>query len=228
LLSCRSVSADLRELPRLGHCPRLCPLRRANSAPVEHPPMGTRATPEHRGDISHTAHQRTGKLHHERPTQALKRRRRTPRKASTGSASDQRSTTRTGVDPDSRALLRLSSRSSSGTVRHPMRSMLSWPSPPPRPTSSTVGLSPSPLALPDPAPRPAPKDSTLRQIAAPQGLAQSNLGITPKSHPNLLEVSHLIRLFAYTELSSNPPASRRTRGGIHPKMDSLGSACHWL
>jgi hypothetical protein len=51
------------------------------------------------------------------------------------------------MDPDSRALLRLSSRSPSGTVRHPQRPLLSWPSPPPRSTSSTVGLAPSPLAL---------------------------------------------------------------------------------
>jgi hypothetical protein len=179
-------------------------------------------------DISHAAHRRTSKPNHERPTPALKRRRRTPKQASTGSASDQRSTTRAGMDPDSRALLRLSSRSLPGTVRHPEKPMLSWPSPPPRPTSSTVGLAPSPLALSNSASHPTPERAGAPPNRGASGYLQPNLGTTPKSHPNLHEVSYLVRLLADTECSSHPPASRRLRGGNHPKMVSLGSASHWL
>jgi hypothetical protein len=62
-------------------------------------PLSTRATPGHGADISHATRQRTSKPHDERPTPALKRRRRTPREASTGSASGQRSKSGTGVDP---------------------------------------------------------------------------------------------------------------------------------
>jgi hypothetical protein len=164
----------------------------------------------------------------ERPTPALKRRRRTPKPASPGSASDQRSTTRAGMDPDSRALLRLSSRSLPGTVRHPEKPMLSWPSPPPRPTSSTVGLAPSPLALSNSASHPTPERAGAPPNRGASGYLQPNLGTTPKSHPNLHEVSYLVRLLADTECSSHPPASRRLRGGNHPKMVSLGSASHWL
>jgi hypothetical protein len=80
-------------------------------------------------DISHETRRRTSKFNDERPTPALTRQHKTPRLASTGSASDQRSVTPTGEDPDFRALLRLSSRSLSGTVRHPKKPMLSWPSP---------------------------------------------------------------------------------------------------
>jgi hypothetical protein len=48
------------------------------------------------------------------------------------------------------------------------------------------------------------------------GYLQPNLGATPKSHPNLHEVFHLVRLPVETELSSHSLASQRMRGGIHP------------
>jgi len=109
-----------------------------------------------------------------------------------------------GEDPDFRALLRLSSRSRTGTVRLPSKPMLSWPSPPPRPTSSTVGLSPSPPALPTPLRLPPRLKSGHEMEPGASGSLQPNLGATPKSHPNPLEVSHLIRLFAL-------PSCPRTR-----------------
>jgi hypothetical protein len=133
--------------------------------------LSTRATPGHVVVISHVTYRRTSELSDERPTPALKRRRRTLRQASTGSVSDQRSTTRTGVDPDSRALLRLSSRSLPGTVRHPEKPMLSWPSSPPRFTRSAVGLAPSPLALFLPARILLPKKQARFRMATPQGIS---------------------------------------------------------
>jgi hypothetical protein len=96
---------------------------------------------------------------------------RTLGQASTGSASDQPSSTRAGENPDSRALLRLSSRSPSGTVKHSKKPMLSWPSP-------LRGLPARPLGLRPPLPRfptrlrlPLPKKQARRRIVAPQGLS---------------------------------------------------------
>lgn len=207
--------------PTFAGCPApaIAPTSVLFTEPTPHLPIFLLGYPcDHRvgADISHAAHRRTSEPNHERPTPALKRRRRTPKQASTGSVSDQGSTTRAGRDPDSRAFLRLSSRSPPGIVRHPEKPMLSWPSPPPRPTSSTVGLAPSPLALPKPDSPPTPERVGAPPNCGTSGYLQPNLGTTPKSRPNLLEVSHLVRLLANTELSSHSPASRRMRGGNHP------------
>jgi hypothetical protein len=112
----RRASRPARHSPRLrlpSRGPIASPCRTSSSGHPCDPRTRRRHQPRVLGGkpLSH---------HDERSTPALKRRRRTPREASTGSASDQRSSTRTGENPDSRALLRLSSRSPSGTVRHPI------------------------------------------------------------------------------------------------------------
>jgi len=178
--------------------------------------LSTRATPGHVADISHVAHRRTSKLYDERPAPALKRRRRTLRRASTGSVSDQRSTTPTGEDPDFRALLRLSSRSLPGTVRHPEQPMLSWPFSPPRSTRSTFGLAPSPLALSDSTRFPLPKDQARFRLAAPQGISSRTWERLRRASPTSLRFPTSSARLPNTEWSSHPPASRRLRGGTHP------------
>jgi len=178
--------------------------------------LSTRATPGHVADISHLTHRRTSEFGRERPAPALKRRRRTPRRASTGSVSDQRSTTPTGEDPDSRALLRLSSRSLPGTVRHPEQPMLSWPSSPPRSTRSTFGLAPSPPALSDPARFPLPKEQVRFRTAAPQGISSRTWERLRRAPPTSLRSPTSSACLPITEWSSHPPASRRLCGGIHP------------
>jgi len=85
----------------------------------------TRATPRNGLVISHRAHRRTGVFYDERPTPSLKRRRRTPRQASTDPFRTSEARLGRAWTPDSRALLRLSSRSLPGTVRHPEKPMLS-------------------------------------------------------------------------------------------------------
>lgn len=81
--------------------------------------------------------------------------------------------------------------------------------------------------LSDPAKPPAPEEAGTQPTRGTSGYLQPNLGPTPKSQPNLLEVPHLVRLLAnyrvFLTLAS-VPANARWNPPV--KMDSLGSACH--
>jgi len=214
-------SLAVESAPTSAGCPVLAIAPVSSSSPIRrrsrrNSHLSTRATPGHVADISHVAHRRTSKLCDERPAPALKRRRRTLRRASTGSVSDQRSTTPTGEDPDFRALLRLSSRSLPGTVRHPEQPMLSWPFSPPRSTRSTFGLAPSPLALSDSTRFPLPKEQARFRLAAPQGISSRTWERLRRVPPTSLRFPTSSACLPNTEWSSHPPASRRLRGGTHP------------
>jgi hypothetical protein len=79
--------------------------------------------------------------------------------------------TRAGEDPDSRALLRLSSRSPSGIVKHPKKPMLSWPSPLRGQPARLLGFRPPLARFPTRLRLPLPKEQARFRIAAPQGVS---------------------------------------------------------
>jgi hypothetical protein len=205
LLSCRSVSASLTELPRLDFCPRL--RHRASSipfllkVPLECP----------------CRHQDCCRHQSRNPPANQRAQRREADSSPEASTQDAQAginrlgfgpakQTRTGMDPDFRALLRLSSRSLPGTVRHPEKPMLSWPSSPSRPTSSTVGLAPSPRALPTRPAFPLPKELARNRITAPQGISSRTWGRLRRATPTSMRSS---TSSAYLSIPSAPHIRQR-------------------
>lgn len=169
-------SLAVESAPAVASCltPTFAPAFVHFSDPIPHPLSAlssTRVNIKTVADISHGTHRRTSKPNDERPTPALKRQHGTPKLATTGSVSDQGSSTPAGEDPDFRALLRLSSRSLPGIVRHPEKPMLSWPSPLRGQPARLLGSRPPLSRFPTRPASPLPKEQARNRTAAPQGLS---------------------------------------------------------